>query len=261
MEQRSRRHPNRPIQEDVLRVLLEHRLDFSTQRLVAFASCAEERLARGRVVVDGQLVDFGLPDANTRESRSSLSPGSRGRKKAKAPMQRTQTRGPRQSSAQRHGAFSLVSEIQVSELQCARGSARVYRHHRPVESMAPRGLACPRRTDAARVRTAARAGPAADAQRAVRRDAPEYGARSRGLSSSRPRARRQLARSDAFLRVIGADHAAHSRRRGPCASGVETRRRSGTRRALICHRFGSSSNSRFRGRLIALSHSKMHSSV
>ena len=52
--------------------------------------------------------------------------------------------------------------------------------------------------------------------------------------------------------ALSADHAAHPRRRGPCGSGVETRWRGGTRRALICHRFGSSSNSRFRGRLIAL---------
>ena len=59
MEQWCRGCPDRPIQDDTRRILAEQRLDLAPQRLVARARVGEKRVARGRILVDGQLVDSG----------------------------------------------------------------------------------------------------------------------------------------------------------------------------------------------------------
>ena len=70
VEQWCRGCPDRLIQDDAGGILAEQRLNLVPQRLVARARVGEKRVPRGRILVDGQLVDSGdvLPALGSQRS-------------------------------------------------------------------------------------------------------------------------------------------------------------------------------------------------
>src|SRR4029453_1033191 len=131
-----------------------------------------------------------------------------------------------------------------TELKYFRDAAGLDRYHGPAESMGPGRSGSPGAAHTARVRAVARAGAAIHAQRAVRCDAAEHGTRSRDLSAFDRRKGRRLARPRALLRLVGAAHASHPRRRSARAGSSEARRTRGASRARVGSRPGSDSNCR-----------------
>ena len=91
IEDRCRSRPHRVIQDDARIVLAQQRRDLVAERFIARAGLGEKRVARGRVLLDGQLVDSGdgLPALGSHVHADLLAIGKRCARRVVSGRERT----------------------------------------------------------------------------------------------------------------------------------------------------------------------------